>query len=175
MTGSAERRYLEAPRIETPRLCLRPYRLSDFDLIRAFYATERAAFVGGQLSPRVVWDGMMNCVGQWAIFGFGGWAVDRRSDGVTIGEIAIQRPANYPETELGWILFGGFEGQGYAYEMAMAARTFGFSTLGLGTLVSYVDRANDRSIRLARRLGAVLDPAAATPNDEDCLTFRHHP
>ena len=65
-----------APLIETERLCLRPYKVDDFAKLLALYETDRAAFIGGRLSQRQVWDGFMNCVGQWPVLGLGGWAVD---------------------------------------------------------------------------------------------------
>lgn len=115
----------------------------------------------------------MNCVGQWAILGFGGWAVEEASSGALVGEVAVHQPAGYPETELGWLLFEGFEGRGYAFEAAYAARRWGFSDARLQSLVSYIDRDNARSIRLAERLGAVPDPVAPTPNGDPCHVFRH--
>jgi RimJ/RimL family protein N-acetyltransferase len=67
---------LQAPSIQTERLLLRPYRLDDFQHLLALYKTERAAFIGGKLSERQVWDGFMNCTGQWPVLGLGGWAVE---------------------------------------------------------------------------------------------------
>ena len=163
----------EAPPIRTGRLLLRPYRLADFQHLLALYRSDRSAFIGGRLSPRQVWDGFMNCVGQWPILGLGGWAVEEAASGALVGEVAVHRPIDYPETELGWLLFDGHEGRGYAYEAAFAARQWAFMEAGLPTLVSYIDRDNARSIRLAERLGAVPDPRAATPNGDPCLVFRH--
>jgi len=162
-----------APLIHTERLLLRPYRLEDFPHLLALYETERAAFIGGRLSPRQVWDGFMNCIGQWDVLGLGGWAVEEQASGALVGEVAVHRPADYPETELGWLLFDGFEGRGYAHEAAKAARQWAFSALGLSSIVSYIDRDNARSIRLAERLGAMLDPGAATPNGDPCFVYRH--
>lgn len=162
-----------APLIKTERLLLRPYRPEDFPHLLALYETDRAAFIGGRLSPRRVWDGFMNCVGQWAIFGFGGWAVEEIASGSVVGEVAIQRPPDYPETELGWLLFEGHEGRGYAFEAAVAARRFAFEEAGVRSLVSYIDRDNLPSIRLAERLGAVLDPEASPPNGDPCHVYRH--
>lgn len=164
---------VEAPVIRTGRLVLRPYRFEDFPHLLALYETDRAAFIGGRLSPRQVWDGFMNCVGQWAVFGFGGWAVEEAGSGVLVGEVAVHRPVDYPETELGWLLFEGCEGRGYAREAAGAARDWAFSERDVPTLVSYVDPANMRSIRVAERLGATLDPDAPTPNGDACLVYRH--
>jgi RimJ/RimL family protein N-acetyltransferase len=162
-----------APLIHTERLLLRPYRLEDFQHLLALYQTERAAFIGGRLAPKQVWDGFMNCVGQWDILGFGGWAVEERASGALVGEVAVHRPVDYPEIELGWLLFDGFEGRGYAHEAAATARNWAFSELGLSSIVSYIDRDNARSIRLAERLGATLDPQAATPNGDPCFVYRH--
>jgi RimJ/RimL family protein N-acetyltransferase len=64
-------------------------------------------------------------------------------------------------------------GKGYLTEASRALLTWAFGPRGLKTLVSYINRANAASIRLAERLGAILDPTAATPNGIDCLTYRH--
>lgn len=165
---------MQAPLIKTERLLLRPYRLEDFPHLVALYETDRSAFIGGRLSPRQVWDGFMNCTGQWSVLGMGGWAVEEASSGALVGEVAVHRPVDYPEIELGWLLFDGFEGRGYACEAAFAARHWAFSQRGLSSIISYIDRDNVRSIRLAERLGAKLDLAAPTPNGDPCLVYRHH-
>jgi RimJ/RimL family protein N-acetyltransferase len=165
----------EAPLIRTERLLLRPYRMEDFPHLLAIYESDRSAFIGGRLSARQVWDGFMNVIGHWPVFGFGGWAIESSETGDLIGEVAVHRPVDYPETELGWLLFEGYEGRGYAWEAAVAARRFAFEHAAVQSLVSYIDRDNVRSIRLAERLGAIRDDAAATPNGDPCLVFRHLP
>lgn len=164
---------VQAPIIRTNRLLLRQYRLEDFAHFLALYETDRAAFIGGRLSPRQVWDGFMNCIGQWPIHGFGGWAVEDIASGDLVGEVAVHRPYDYPEAELGWLLFEGFEGKGYAFEAASAAKLWAFEQSAISSLVSYIDRDNGRSIRLAERLGAVCDPDAPTPNGDPCFVYRH--
>ena len=73
---------------------------------------------------------------------------------------------------MGWQLYEGFEGHGYATEAACALRDWAFGTLGLPTLVSYIGPGNSRSVAVAERLGASLDPAAPT-QDEGDLVYRH--
>lgn len=165
---------LQAPLIPTERLLLRPYRLDDFPHLFALYETGRAAFIGGRLSKRQVWDAYMNCIGQWTLFGFGGWAVEEVASGAIIGEVAVTHPIDFPEVELGWLLLDGFEGRGYAYEAALAARHWAFTETDLKTLVSYVDPDNSRSARLAERLGAIIDPGGLTPNGDPILVYRHN-
>lgn len=164
---------LQAPRIQTEKLLLRPYRLDDFPHLFALYKTDRAAFIGGRLSRRQVWDSFMNCIGQWTLFGFGGWAVEETASGKIVGEVAVTHPVDFPEVELGWLVFDGFEGRGYAFEAAFAARHWAFSETSVSTLVSYVDPANLRSARLAERLGATVDPNGLTPNGDPVLVYRH--
>lgn len=165
---------MPAPTIKTERLRLRPYRLEDFHHLLALYETDRAAFIGGRLPQRQVWDAFMNCIGQWTLFGFGGWAVEEQASGAIVGEVAVTQPIDFPEVELGWLLFDGYEGRGYAYEAASAARRWAFTETGLTTLVSYVDPQNIRSARLAERLGATIDPQGLTPNGDPILVYRHN-
>jgi RimJ/RimL family protein N-acetyltransferase len=78
----------------------------------------------------------------------------------------------FPERELGWLVYPEAEGHGFAFEAATALRAWARETRKFETLVSYIDPANLRSIRLAERLGAMLDPHAARPDPGD-LVYRH--
>lgn len=162
-----------APTLTTERLTLRAYTLEDFERLAALFETPRARFMGGPLPRKQVWNGWISTIGQWSILGMGAWAVDLTATGECIGEVAITRPLDYPETELGWLLYDGFEGFGYAFEAAQAAKAFALSSIRPLSLVSYIDPDNQRSIRLAERLGAVRDTAAATPNNDPCLVYRY--
>lgn len=163
----------QAPEIATERLRLRAHRFSDFAALEALFKTDRSKYMGGPLPRAKVWEMFSDSVGQWPLIGMGTWGVDRLSDGETVGEVNICRPAHFPEPEIGWTLLQGFEGQGYATEGARAALKFATETYYLTSLVSYIDPDNNASIRVAERLGAVLDKQAATPNDEGCLVYRH--
>jgi RimJ/RimL family protein N-acetyltransferase len=78
----------------------------------------------------------------------------------------------FPEKELGWLLYEGFEGKGYATEAARAMRDWAFGPGGLASLVSYFDPENARSMAVAQRLGAVLDPDAPVQDAGD-VVYRH--
>lgn len=162
-----------APILTTERLTLRPQRRSDFDLLVQLYQGERSRYMGGPQTPAQVWRGFMNSVGHWPILGMGGWAIDITATGQCVGEVAVCQPPEYPEIEIGWVLFEGFEGQGYALEAAQAARDWARDTLRAASLVSYIDPDNAPSIKLAQRLGGQPDTAAATPNGDACLVFRY--
>ena len=144
---------LEAPLIRTERLLLRPYRPHDFRHLLMLYESDRAAYIGGQLPPRKVWDGFMNVIGHWPLLGFGGWAVEEAATGDLVGEVALQHPPDYPETELGWLLFEGQEGKGYAREAAEAARRFALEETAIASLVLHRPGQSslDPACRKARR------------------------
>jgi RimJ/RimL family protein N-acetyltransferase len=164
-----------APTLVTQRLALRAHRIADFDLLAHLFTTDRSRHIGGPLNEQDVWAGFMNAVGQWAVSGFGGWGIELRETGQCVGQVAISRPVEFPEIELGWLLFEGQEGKGYAFEAATRARDFAFGELGLSTLFSYVDPDNARSRHLAERLGGQRDPSAATPNGDPTWVYRYEP
>ena len=126
------------------------------------------------MNRKDAWKSFCCDIAQWSLIGHGAWAVERRDTGAFIGQISIIKPPHFPETEIGWFVFPASQGKGYAFEAATAVRNFAFETLGLKTLVSYIDRQNHRSIALAERLGAKPDFAAehAYPDDDD-IVYRH--
>ena len=160
------------PRIETERLVLRAPRMEDFETVAAFLASDRARFMGGPYERSRAWRDYAAVMGGWVLQDFGYWAVEERGTGRLTGAVGIQHPVDFPEDELGWELYDGFEGRGYATEAARAARDWAFGPRGLPTLVSYIDPENLRSIRLAERLGAVRDEAAV-PSEPGDLVYRH--
>lgn len=166
----------QAPVISTQRLILRPHQIEDFEAYAEIFASDRAQYMNGPLSRRAAWDYFASDVAQWALFGFGSWAITTPDDNRMLGQVVLQKPDHYPEVELGWMVLPAGEGHGYAFEAATAARDFAFETCGLDTLVSYIDHANERSIALARRLGAKADDTAPLPQGDlraDTGVYRH--
>lgn len=158
-----------APTLTTARLALRPMGPDDFPAYAALMADQRSAFMGGPYGPRDAWGLFCHDAAGWALFGFGALMVE--AQGVTVGQVGINNGPLYPEPELGWMLYDGHEGQGFATEAAATLRDWA-SERGLTGLVSYTDPGNHASIRVAQRLGAVLDPDAARQDPED-LVWRH--
>ncbi|WP_372570480.1 GNAT family N-acetyltransferase [Ruegeria jejuensis] len=166
-----------APTIPTERLVLRPHVLADVAPLHAVLASPRARFMGGPFSAKDSWFMIAAEAGAWSLQGHGSWGIERRSDGAFLGQVGINQPAHYPELEIGWVLLDGFEGEGYVTEAARAALDWAWAALPARTIVSYITPGNDRSISVARRLGAVEDPAAALPTGEipaETIVYRHH-
>jgi RimJ/RimL family protein N-acetyltransferase len=164
---------LPIPRLTTPRLILRPPVADDFPAYARLFASPRSKFLmGGPHGERVAWGIFCHDVAGWALFGHGALMADLRATGECVGQVGISHGPLFPEKELGWLVYDGHEGRGYATEAAAALRDWAARTLGLDRLVSYIDPGNARSIRVAERLGAVLDPDAARQDPGD-LVYRH--
>ncbi|GHA57723.1 N-acetyltransferase [Amylibacter ulvae] len=159
--------------IETERLILRAPVAKDWDQFQPFAMSERAVGIGGPHDLGKAFRTFAAEIGHWEIRGYGMFAVTERGNGTALGLIGPWYPADWPEAELAWMVWGQSEGKGIAYEAAAATRDFAFDVLGWDTAVSYVGHGVDRSAALARRLGAEIDTLAATPNGKPCQVFRH--
>ena len=162
------------PTLTTERLILRPPVLADFALMQTMLASPRAQYMGGPYDLIGAWRVMCQDIALWQMFGHGALMVDVRETGECVGQVGINHGPLYPEKELGWLLFDGHEGRGYAVESAGAMRDWAFAALGLPSLVSYIDAPNAVSIAVAVKLGAVLDPDAPRQDPTD-LVYRHWP
>jgi RimJ/RimL family protein N-acetyltransferase len=163
----------DVPVLETERLTLRVPTGADAAAYMQFYQSDRSAYVGGPVDMRGGWDKFASVLGHWLIHGYGMFAVTLRGTTDAIGLVGHWFPPNWPETEVGWVLFdAAHEGQGYAGEAAKAAISYGWDVLNWSSMVSYVHFDNERSSALALKLGAKLDPDAAHPG-KPCLVYRH--
>lgn len=162
------------PTLETKRLILRGPSAGDWPHWRDFAMTQRAKFVGGPYDVRNAWRGFGHMVGMWVLRGFGSFIITRKGDDTPLGSVGPYYPADWPEPELGWTLWSDdHEGKGIAFEAAKAARSHAYRDLGWTTAVSYIDHGNDRSVALAERLGATLDPDAPIPGTRPGYVYRH--
>ena len=143
--------------IETERLILRCPESSDFEDYAAFRGSDRAKYVGGPNTRYQAHAKLCELVGHWHIRGFGRWMVVDKASDQPLGVVGLYHPDDWPEPELAWSLFEAGEGRGIAYEAALKARDYAYSTLGWSRIISCVMPDNDRSAALAKRLGAKLD------------------
>jgi RimJ/RimL family protein N-acetyltransferase len=161
-------------RLDTPRLILRQPEPGDFPAYFAYCASPRSP-MGAGCPEGEAWTYFAALFGHWQLRGFGRYVLTRRDTGAAIGHVGPHYPAGHPEPEIAWMIWDpACEGRGFAFEAAAAARDHAFRDLGWTSAVSYIDPANARSIALAERLGARLDPTAPHPHpDEPCLVYRH--
>ncbi len=161
------------PRIESERLTFREGREADLDALAAFYADEELSkFVGGPLNRDDAWRRMALGLCHWLLRGFGNWALEEKATGDFVGWCGLWFPEGFPAPEVGWGLIKAKHGRGYATEAALRARAYAYQTLGWETAISLIARGNQRSIRVAERLGATLESATQF-RGLDCAIYRH--
>lgn len=164
---------VDIPVLETERLFLREPRLDDLDAIVAFGMSDRTEFVGGKLEAWQSWNVLNAAIGHWINRGFGWWVLEDKATGDVAGRAGIGYNLDWPEPELGWHIYEGFEGKGLAYEAALAARDHATRHFGLGPLISLIAHGNARSRRLAERLGATIESDNFQVRGTPCMIYRH--
>lgn len=144
-------------------------RIDDFPAYEEMMASSRAHYMGGPFDRRAAWGMFCHDVALWPLFGHGALMIDVIATGQCVGQVGINHGPLFPEKELGWLLYDGHEGLGYATEAAAGLLGWAREQPFIETLVSYFHPANDRSMAVASRLGAVPDPVAPRQDDEDAV------
>ncbi len=149
----------EIPTLRTERLILRAFCPADLVAWAAMEADPEVRRYRGN-DPRTreqVWAMMESSLGQWALRGYGVFALERVADGCFIGFTGVLHPADWPEPELSYSLARAAWGSGFAAEAATAARDWAFAQPGVERLASFILPENTRSLRVAQKLGATRD------------------
>jgi RimJ/RimL family protein N-acetyltransferase len=147
------------PTLTTKRLVLRPFVPGDLGELAAIHAEEsfwwyplRSAMTREQTAHFLT-----RLLERYESDGFGIEALIDRSRGTMIGWAGLAVPHFLPEilpaVEVGWRLAGPYRGRGLATEAGAAALEFGFTTGGLGRIVSIYEPENVASRRVMDRLG----------------------
>jgi RimJ/RimL family protein N-acetyltransferase len=144
------------PELRTERLLLRAFTQTDFAAFAHIVADPEVVRYlddGEPITPEECWRGMALFIGHWHLRGYGWWAVEDRRSGDFLGRIGLYNPEGWPGIEIGWLLRRDVWGAGLATEGAAAALTFAFDVVGTDHVISLIDPANGRSIRVAEKLG----------------------
>jgi [ribosomal protein S5]-alanine N-acetyltransferase len=158
--------------LETPRLLLLAWQTDDWLGLRVLATDARVMrYIGdGQAWSderirRFVNGGMEKAKTRgWVL-----WPVIHRQSDELIG-ICGFNDGFQPDVELGWWLRPDHWGKGLATEIAAATMEYGFRTYGFPRVVSVIQPGNERSIRVAERLGMRPD-GAFTHNGIEVLRY----
>lgn len=147
----------------TPRLRLRQWRPDDLTACARMVADpEVMKFFPAPLSRTESDELAARCRSLIEERGWGFWAAELREAATFIGFVGLHIPSAdlpfSPCVEVGWRLAREHWSRGYATEAATAALEFGFTTLGLGQIVSFTTLGNVRSQAVMHRLGMRRDP-----------------
>src|SRR5436305_13970995 len=130
----------DIPVLETERLRLRAFRLSDFDDYAAMCGDpEVTRYLTTRFDREQAWRHLAFLIGHWVLRGFGMWAVEEKATGAFVGRIGFAEPEGWPGFELAWTLARPFWGRGYATDGARAALAYGFK-------VQRRDRSEERRV-----------------------------
>ncbi len=148
--------------LETERLILRRWREDDFEAYATLCADPQVMrYLGGKTFDRTeAWRHLAMMIGHWQLRGYGLWAVEEKATGQFAGRIGFLNPEGWPGFELGWTLKREFWGKGYATEGARRALEYAFKELDKQHVISLIHPENLSSIRVAERLGEMLEGTA---------------
>ncbi|MFX0545176.1 GNAT family N-acetyltransferase [Roseovarius sp. S1116L3] len=162
------------PRIETERLILRGPTERDIEPTITFLMDPaRSAGFGTEPDRSRAWRWFAMNLGHWALRGYGYFIIEDKASGQPCGLTGIWAPEGWPEPELGYVVFDGFEGRGIAYEAALRAREWAYTDLGITTLGSHIVPGNARSVKLAERMGARFERSYTNPHMGEDMIYRH--
>jgi len=115
--------------LETERLVLIRPDASHVDELIEFYVSDRSAMAGGGVPYPDAVTRAYSILGHWTHRDYGLFSILRKEDDARVGMTGPYYPPGRPEKEVGWILFDGFEHNGYATEAAAAAIEYARKTL----------------------------------------------
>lgn len=155
----------------TPRLRLRRWRPGDAAPMAAINSDpEVARYLNRPADPRAVAAFHRAVLDHWARYGFGWFALESREPalaGRLLGFAGVAHPSFLPEIatrpELGWRLGREAWGRGLATEAAQATRDHAFAVLGLPELIAIIHPDNERSRRVATKLGMTVERLIENP------------
>ncbi len=150
----------EVPEVRTERLLMRGWRDEDHEAFARILAEPLVAQGMGAktgLTPGEAWRHMAQMAGHWELKGFGNWVLEELDSGEVVGRAGLYFPSGWPDLEIGWLVAREHWGKGYAPEAGRASALWAQEELGRDHIVSVIDPANDRSIRVAEKLGESLE------------------
>lgn len=143
--------------INTPRLTIREFKASDLNDFANIVADKEVMrfSVSGQLNKEQAKVYLERILDHYHQHGYGLWALIHNEHQHLIGFSGLinQQIDNELKVELGYRLIPSYWGQGLALEANQAIIQYAFKNLGLDSLISIIDPANERSLAVAKRVG----------------------
>ena len=139
--------------LKTDRLLLRRVTVDDVDELLEIHADpDIVRFMGVWDRPRAM-EWLTEVNENWDERGYGRVAITDRASGRLLGRTGLMYLSQFAETELGWTLRREAWGHGYATEASRACANWAFGHLEISYLTSLIEPGNERSMRVAGRLG----------------------
>jgi RimJ/RimL family protein N-acetyltransferase len=144
--------------IETPRLILRTWMVSDLDAYAAIAADADVMryLPGGPLTRDETRSWIERAMHEQEHEGFSLWPVVDKERGRIVGRCGLHR-FDAGEVEIAWLLDRSVWGRGYASEAAAAVVSYAFTVAKLPQICALIDPRNERSIAVAHGLHMRFD------------------
>ena len=152
--------------LQTDRLLLREYTPDDFDGLYEILSDPDTMqhypnpFDEARVKSWIQWN-----LDNYAVFGFGLWAVVLKESGSLIGDCGITMQAinGKIRPEIGYHIHKDHQRRGYATEAAAKCIDYAFENTPFGTLFSYMKHTNVASYTVALKNGMHLIEEYADP------------
>jgi len=143
---------------ETERLWIRESVPEDFDILYAIYQepgmTEYMPGMEGEKEEeREVFTAYIRRM--YPFFSYGLWTVIEKAGGKVIGRAGLENGTyrGKPVLELGYMVAGAYQHQGYGLEAVKAVMDYAFSALGADQVYAFIHRKNTASRSLIQKAG----------------------
>jgi RimJ/RimL family protein N-acetyltransferase len=151
---------LTVPELRTERLLMRGFRDEDLDAWAAICADGEVTKWFGDpdgLSREESWRRIAYFLGHWELRGHGQWALVEQATGQLVGRTGLLYPEGWPGLEVGWLIGREHWGRGFAPEAGRASLEWASTALGADHVISLIEDHNDRSARVAEKLGMTVE------------------
>ena len=165
---------MKIPEVRSARLLLRGWRDADLDGLASICAdTETMRWVGSGhvMNREEAWRHMAYLAGHWALRGYGPWAVEEVDRGELVGRVGLLFPEGWPGLEVAWLIARPHWGKGYAPEAARASMGWARDELGARHVISLIADDNERSARVAEKLGMSVEGRVKLLGEHDVRVF----
>ena len=144
--------------LETERLRLREYRQEDFDGLKTIISdAETMKYYEKPYDDAGVQRWLDWNFDNYANFGFGLWAIEKKDTGEFIGDcgVTMQMIHHKIVPEIGYHVHKDHWGNGYAAEAARFVKDWIFTHTTFETVYSYMNAENRQSRRVAEKNGMI--------------------
>lgn len=146
------------PILETERLSIRPFMLEDDQAVLDLFADGGAPHLTqyGPLDIDYARGFLRHVLQGYQKDGLGLWAVIEKATGKLIGDCGLHKAKigeKEEAVELAYRIHKTLWGKGFATEAAKAVLAYAFDVLNLPEVVSCIAHDNERSMRVAEKIG----------------------
>ncbi|MBC8756840.1 GNAT family N-acetyltransferase [Kordia sp. YSTF-M3] len=161
--------------LETERLRLREFKLSDADFILQLVNTPLwIQFIGNKniRTHGVAEEYIQNNLQKsYKKNGFGLWLMELKETSKSIGMCGLVNRESLDDVDIGFALLPSYERNGYTFEAAKATLNYAKETLNIDKIVAITDPKNVASIGLLNKIGLQFEKEVHLSEDDVVLLF----